>query len=159
MLAEASSNCQERNIENVSFVKSDDDLTKLTGTFDLIHSHIVLQHIPEKRGMHLIKALLRHLDPGGVIAIHFFYHCDAPKAVRALVKLSYVLPIANYARNLVRGRPVREPAMQLHTYDLESVINLLDEAGVSSIYLKSFRSYEFRGVLLYGQKSHDSDTQ
>ena len=153
MLAEAASNCEERNLENVSFVKSDDDLTKLTGAFDLIHSDIVLQHIREKRGIRLIEAMLRHLAPGGVIAIQFFYRCDAPKAIRALVKLRYALPIANYARNLIRGRPLREPAMQLNTYDLEAVVSLFNAAGVSSIYLSTFRKYEFRGVTIYGQKS------
>jgi len=153
MLAEASSNCQKRNIQNVSLIKSDDDLTKLTGTFDLIHSFIVLPHIPEERGLALIEAMLRHLDPGGVVAIHFYYRCDAPKATRALVKLRYALPIANYARNLIRGRPMREPAMQLHTYDLEAVISLLSGAGVSSIYLRPYSEQGFQSVALYGQKS------
>lgn len=153
MLAEASLNCQKRNVENVSFIKSDDGLTKLTGTFNLIHSCLVLQHIPEKRGMPLIEAMLRHLDPGGVVAIQFYYRCDAPKAIRALVKLRYAMPIANYARNLIRGRPLREPAMQLHDYDLETVISLLNEAGVRSIYLRPYSDYGFQGVALYGQKS------
>ena len=153
MLAEASANCQKRSIENVSFVKSDDGLTQLTGTFDLIHSCLVLQHIAEKRGMRLIEAMLRHLEPGGVVAIQFYYRCDAPKVVRALVKLRYALPIANYARNLIRGRPIREPAMQLHTYELESVISMLNEAGVTSIYLSPFTQDEFQSVALYGQKS------
>jgi SAM-dependent methyltransferase len=153
MLAEASSNCQKRSVNNVSFIKSDDALSNLTGTFDLIHSVIVLQHIPEKRGMLLIDSLLRHLDPGGVVAIQFYYGSDAPKAIRGLVKLRYKLPVANYARNLIRGRPLREPAMQLHTYDLNAVISLLEDAGVSSIYLKPFKDHGFRSVALYGQKS------
>lgn len=152
MLAEASSNCQKRNIENVSLVKSDDGLTKLTGTFDLIHSFIVLPHIPAKKGMRLLEAMLRHLDPGGVVAIQFYYRCDAPKAVRALVKLRYALPLANYARNLIRGRPLREPAMQLHTYDLEAIISLLSEAGVSNVFLRTFSEQGFQNVALYGQK-------
>ena len=153
MLAEAATNCEERNIENVSFVKSDDDLTKLTGTFDLIHSFIVLPHIPTKKGMRLLEAMFRHLAPGGVVAIQFYYRCDAPKAVRALVKLRYALPLANYARNLMRGRPLREPAMQLHTYDLEAVVSLLKEAGVSNILLRTFSEQGFQNVALYGQKS------
>lgn len=153
MLTAAASNCQERNIENVSFVKSDDNLTKLSGKFDLIHSHIVLPHIPEKRGLRLIESLLRHLDADGVVAIQFYYRCDAPQAVRALAKLRYKLPIANYARNLFRGRPLLEPAMQLHTYDVQAVITLLEEAGVGSVYLRPFRSNGFRSILLYGQKS------
>jgi len=153
MLAEAASNCQKRNIENVSFVKSDDNLTRLTGTFNLIHSCLVLQHIPTQRGMRLIEALMKHLEPGGVVAIQFYYRCDAPRAIRALVKLRYKLPIANYARNLIRGRPLREPAMQLHTYDLEAVINMIRFAGVDSVYLNLYRYHEFQSVTLYGKKS------
>ena len=159
MLAEASSNCRKRNIENVSFVKSDDRLTKLSGTFNLIHSCLVLPHIPTKRGMRLIEAMLKHLEPGGVVAIQFCYRCDAPKVVRALVKLRYRLPVANALRNWIRGRPLREPAMQRHTYDLESVIGLCRAAGVDSIYLNPFRSGDFQSVTLYGQKTGDALAQ
>jgi ubiquinone/menaquinone biosynthesis C-methylase UbiE len=153
MLAEAASNCEKRNVENVALVKSDDRLTQLDGSFNLIHSCLVLQHIPAKRGMQLIDALVRHLEPGGVVVIQFYYRCDAPKLVRALVKLRYRLPIANTARNLIRGRPLQEPAMQLHTYDLEAILCLLKAAGVASIYLHPFTHDEFQSVTLYGQKS------
>jgi len=157
MLAEAASNCQKRNIENVSFIKSDDNLTRLTGTFNLIHSCLVLQHIPAQRGMQFIDVLVKHLEPGGVVAIQFYYRCDAPKITRALVKLRYSLQIANAARNLIRGRPLREPAMQLHTYDLEAIISMLKAAGVDSIYLNPFRQDEFQSMALYGQKSNGAD--
>lgn len=153
MLVEAASNCRKKDVENVSFVKSDDDLTKLTGSYDLIHSRLVLQHIPTNRGMRLVNALLRQLEPGGVVAIQFYYRCDAPRTIRALVKLRYRLPIANAARNLIRRRPLREPAMQLHTYDLEAMISLLEASGVDSIYLRPFRHHEFQSVALYGQKA------
>jgi SAM-dependent methyltransferase len=153
MLAEAASNCRERNIENVSFVKSNTGMTGLDGAFNLIHSCLVLQHIPAPRGMQLVSSLLDHLEPGGVVAIQFYYRCDAPKLVRSLVKLRYRLPAANYARNLMRGRPVREPAMQLHTYDMETMIDIAYAAGVNSIYLDLFRYGEFQSVTLYGQKA------
>ncbi len=48
--------------------------------------------------------------------------------------------------------------MQLHTYDLETVIGLLTDANVSSIYLSPFRHEEFRSVALFGQKSRDATT-
>lgn len=153
MLAEASTNCRKRNLDNVSFVKSDDNLTELTGSYDLIHSCLVLQHIPSSRGMRLLNALLQHLEPGGVVAIQFYYRCDAPRIVRALVKLRYKLPFANAARNLMRGRPLSEPAMQLHTYDLEAIIGLLKGSGVDSIYMRPFRHDDFQSVALYGQKA------
>ncbi len=152
MLAEAKANCDARNLSNVSFVKSDDGLTGLSGEFDLIHSHIVLQHIAAHRGMHLIKAMLRHLAPGGFIAIQFYYKCDAPKLVRALVKLRYRLPVANAARNLLRGRPLGEPAMQLHTYDLNEVVSLVRDAGASDIQLELSNVAEFQSVILCAQR-------
>jgi SAM-dependent methyltransferase len=152
MIAEATANCQKRQIENVSFVKSDDGLTKLSGSFDLIHSCLVLQHIRTKRGMSIIKALLDHLSPGGVMVIQFYYGCDAPKLIRALVKLRYRLPIANAARNLMRGRPLREPAMQLHTYDFVSIIEMAKTVGVNSVYFQPGRYGEFQNVTLYAQR-------
>jgi len=153
MLAEAASNCRERNIKNISFIKSDDDLTMLTGKYDFIHSCLVLQHIPTKRGMRLVKALLRHLEPGGVVALQFYYRCDAPRVIRSLVKLRYKLPIANSVRNLIRGRSLSEPAMQLHVYDLEAMIGLLTAYGVDSLYMHPFTHDEFQSVALYGQRA------
>ena len=156
MLAEAASNCGKKNIENVLFVKSDDDLTEITGSYDFIHSCLVLQHIPTKRGMRLVNALLHHLEPGGVVAIQFYYRCDSPRIIRALVKLRYLLPIANAARNLIRGRPLTERAMQMHTYELEAVVGLLNACGVDSIYLRLSRHGEFQSVALYGQKAKNT---
>jgi len=152
MLAESAANCRKNNVENVSFVKSDDGLTRLTGNFDLIHSCLVLQHIPTKRGMLLLHGLLQHLKPGGVVVIQFYYRCDAPKVIRMLVKLRYKLTILNAIRNLLRGRPLREPAMQLHTYDIEAVISLLKAAGLSSLYLRLYSTPEFPSAILYAQK-------
>ena len=71
MMAEAARNCRERKITNVSFVKSDDRLSRLEGTFDLIHSIIVFQHIAPHRVELLVRGLVSHLEPGGVGALHF----------------------------------------------------------------------------------------
>ena len=71
MMAEAARNCRERNLTNVSFVKSDDRLSRLEGTFDLIHSVIVFQHIAPRRVEVLMRGLLSHLEPGGIGALHF----------------------------------------------------------------------------------------
>ena len=66
MMAEAARNCRERKLTNVSFVKSDDRLSRLEGTFDLIHSSIVFQHIVPRRVEMMVRGLLAHLEPGGV---------------------------------------------------------------------------------------------
>ncbi|MGI9201714.1 MAG: class I SAM-dependent methyltransferase [Woeseiaceae bacterium] len=157
MLEETRANCDQRGLENVSLVKSDDELSQLHGSFNLIHSCIVLQHIQTRRGMKIIESLLDHLAPGGVMAIQFYYRCDASRVVRFLVKLRYRFAIANIARNIVRGSRWNEPAMQLHTYDLDKVLDLLKAAGASSVYLNPFTFGEFQSVALYAQKSSADD--
>lgn len=152
MLAEAQANCQKRQIENVSFVQSDDNLSRLSGQFNLVHSCLVLQHIPTARGMRILEALAKRLEAGGGVVIQFYFRCDAPKLIRALVKLRYRLPIANAARNLMRGRPLTEPAMQLHTYSLDDVVGLMVDSGVDHFYIASSQYEEFQDVTLYAQR-------
>jgi SAM-dependent methyltransferase len=71
MLAEAERNCAA--LPNVALVRSDDTLSTVTSTFDLIHSAIVFQHIPARRGTQLFGRLLERLAPGGVGAIQVTY--------------------------------------------------------------------------------------
>jgi 2-polyprenyl-3-methyl-5-hydroxy-6-metoxy-1,4-benzoquinol methylase len=54
MLEVAKQNCAERGIDNVNFVRSDDNLSRVAGKFDFIHSYLVLQHIPIRRGEKII---------------------------------------------------------------------------------------------------------
>ena len=51
MLAGARELCEQLGVRNVQFVKADDDLTQVHGTFDLVHSYIVFQHISPERGL------------------------------------------------------------------------------------------------------------
>ena len=66
MLAEARSNCTAGGTTNVTLLRSDDILSTVEGTFDLVHSCIVLQHIEVPRGTALFAQLVRRIRPGGV---------------------------------------------------------------------------------------------
>jgi 2-polyprenyl-3-methyl-5-hydroxy-6-metoxy-1,4-benzoquinol methylase len=152
MLAEARVNCSSENISNAKFIKSDDQLSQLAGNYDFIHSVIVFQHIQPTRGERLVGELLKHLAPSGVVALQFFYRSDAPKWVRALVKLRYRVPLANFLRNIIRGRPMREPAMQLHCYDLDALVGIFKAAGIQAIFLDLYEAFGFQGAMIYGKK-------
>ena len=152
MLAEARANCSAANIGNAKCVQSEEKLSRQVGIYDFVHSVLVFQHIPPVRGKQLVGELLKHLAPGGVVALQFFYRCDAPKLVRTLVKLRYRVPLVNYLRNIVRGRPMREPAMQLHCYDLDSLIGIYKAAGIPAIYLDLYDAFGFQGAMIYGRK-------
>jgi ubiquinone/menaquinone biosynthesis C-methylase UbiE len=71
MMAEAADNCRRFDVTNAEFVKADDLLSLIDGGVDLVHTHEVLQHIPVKRGMVIIKSLVDRLNGGGVGYLQF----------------------------------------------------------------------------------------
>jgi cyclopropane fatty-acyl-phospholipid synthase-like methyltransferase len=151
MIAEARRNCDAERVSNASFVESDDQLSRVQGQFDLVHSYIVLQHIAWRRGRRILQALADHVSPGGYLAVQILTGHDAPAAVRGLVRLRYAFPPANWLRNLMRSRPILEPAMQLHIYDLDAVCSDLDRRGF--VYALAHEAWPgFRSTLLYARR-------
>ena len=62
MLARARELADRLGARNVQFVREDDDLALVGGTFDLVHSYIVFQHIAPKRGLRLLRVLASRLE-------------------------------------------------------------------------------------------------
>lgn len=129
MLAEASSNALSAGYNNIDFILSDDGLTKVRGEFDLIHSYIVLQHIPWSRGRIILQELADRVAPNGYLVVHLLTSSTASKVVRAAVRLRYAIPPLNWLRNILKSRPIFEPGMQLHVYDLEQIVSDLKARG------------------------------
>jgi len=156
MLREAGSNCQAHSIENVRLLQSDDQLSTLVGQFDLIHSSIVFQHIPVKRGRRIFTRLLDRTAPGGICAVQFTY-------AKTKYAASYGTPRGPFSR-IVRetkkglhflmdsGRSGRDPEMQMNLYRVNDVLFLAQSAGIGNVHLEFS---DHRGVLaffLYGQR-------
>lgn len=154
MLAEARFNCQRENITNVDFIGSDDSLSKVSGTYDLVNTHIVLAHIPQDRGLMIIESLASKVRVGGLIAFDVLYACHTPMLVRWIVKMRYRIPVLNAARNFLRGRPLKEPAMQLNVYSLPRVLRILNTLGFSKalVVTDHFENMEFDSVVLIARR-------
>lgn len=155
MLAEARLNCDRLQLGNVSLIESDDQLTGAHDTYDLVHSHIVFAHIDPRRGHAIFEALAKRVAPGGFMAAQVLYACNAPRWTRILVKLRYRFPPLNGIRNLLRGRPWREPAMQLHIYDLARLSRSLNQLGFGEVLLVTDRFDDnlFDSVVLIAQRN------
>ena len=151
MLAEAADNCRRRGLDNVALAASDDRLAAVQGTFDLVHTYIVLQHIPVRRGMRVIAALLDRLDPGGVGVLHMTY-AKAHWKWRAIGLVKKYVPLAHRLTNLRRGRPWSAPRMQMNDYDLNRVLGLLQRAGVHDVDVQFTDHGGFWGAALFFQK-------
>src|SRR5690606_15274335 len=146
----------ERNIRNIEFLRSDDDLSLAAGKFDIVHSYIVLQHIHPARGQAIIARLASKVLEGGYLAIQFYSACNASTLTRFLVKSRYAFPPANWARNVLRSRPMFEQGMQLHTYDLAKVLKVLRLHGFpeANLHLDTEDCGNFESVFLLARRTN-----
>ena len=127
MLDEARRNCADMGVGNVSLVHAD-ELANLTPAFDLVHSAIVLQHVPAREGQRIIGRLASLLRPGGAGFLHLQIGGDRRlKLFNAAMKL----PLGHNLVNVVRGRRWSYPQMQMNVYDLSRVMLVLRRAGVT----------------------------
>jgi SAM-dependent methyltransferase len=133
MLTEAAANVARERLVGVELVPSDDALSAVTGTFDLVHAFITFQHIPPRRGERLAAALLARLAPGGVAALHFTYGRNAPSWRKGVNRLRRQLPGVNALANLAQGRPLGEPFMPMFEYRLERLTELYRDRGCDGV--------------------------
>lgn len=157
MLNEAQKNCEERSVKNVKFIESDDRVSLLKGEFNFIHSFIVFQHVPVKRGEVILSHLLAHLKAGGVCAVHFTYAKPEVSALRKMARWVRVhVPLVKEIMNIVRGKNVDSPEMQMNPYDLNRLSVIMEENNVSRYYAEYVKhGGGIRGVLMYFQKEVD----
>ncbi len=152
MIAEAKQNCVHHNVQNVSFAKSDDALSAVQGRFDLIHSYIVLQHIPIQRGLALTDRMLGLLNPGGIAALHY----STERTLSPLKTIAYALkhdvPLGRNLMNLLQRRKWDAPAMQMNNYKLSDIIRIFEKNGMSDIAIVPEWHSSALTVRVYGKK-------
>lgn len=144
MLAKARALCEELNVTNVHFTKCDDSLAGVDGGFDLVHSYIVFQHIPPRRGLRLLGQLMGKLNENGVGVLHVLY--DNPDMATLRARL-----LKNAWRLL--KRPFRRvPQMQMNAYPLNEVCRIIQRSGVQQIHLVPTDHAGCLGVVLCFRK-------
>jgi SAM-dependent methyltransferase len=145
MLQEAKRNCEEQQVHNVRLFESDDALSTLSGSFDLIHSCIVFQHIPVERGRALFAKLLQHLSAGGMGAIQLTYSkaCFAPTYGIAPPELPHV------RTSNPRAAADADPLMQMNPYNLNEILFLMQRHGVLQFHAEYTDHGGELGVFLF----------
>lgn len=148
MLREAKSNCEARGIDNVELVLGGAGADALPGhsRFDFIHSVLVLQHVPEDRGVRIFKRLLAQLEDDGVAAVHFL--CWIKPRWPALSALRSQLPFGDRLWNAMR-RPAR---MQMNSYNLNELLLIIRATQARSFHVDIVQDQDTVGVVLYVRK-------
>ena len=152
MLDEANKNCEEAGVRNVTLLKSDDGLENLPGDYDFLHSFIVFQHIPARRGATILRAMLRRLSNNGVGALHFIYEIHAPGWRRLLRELRATFPLVNGLANLVKGDSFRRPYIEMHSYNVNRLLLHLQEQGCHRVHLLFCDHGLYKGIILLFKK-------
>jgi SAM-dependent methyltransferase len=135
MLELCRANCAEHGCGHVELALSDDDLSRVDGEFDLVHSYIVLQHIVVPKGLKLIRALMGKTKKGGILAIHVPIHRRAGIHRKVSNYLRRNLRPVNHVVNILFGRRGSEPLMQMNVYKIDDIISLGHELGFLDFFL------------------------
>ena len=134
MLAEARRNCDKRGLTNVQLLLSDDQLSAVSGGFDLIHSSLVLQHIPVERGRAIFGRLLRLVRRGGAGAVQLTYSKIHFAPTHGVAPPGPVLPAGLQEMAPARAGASADPEIQMNPYNLNKMLFLMQYQGVHSLY-------------------------
>ena len=156
MRAEAQRNCDARGLGHVAIVASDDRLSAAAGSFDLVHSCLVLQHVEVARGRDIFAQLVSRIRPGGFGALQVTFAWDLyagnfgqlpppppappPPSTLTLLKRQLKRCLAPF---LAAPEPVvvpvvenPDPEMQMNYYNLSELMFVLQRAAVHRVQVE-----------------------
>ena len=153
MLGLARENLEQRAaISHWSLLTTQQWLAAPEQRYDLLHSHIVLQHIRPRTGLALLDEMLRRLEPGGYAALELHYRWDAPAWRRGLTALKNRLPGAHrLLRWLKRDAHLVAP-MEMNAYPMNRVLRLLAQHGLNEPSLRLGAEDGLHNVTIYARK-------
>lgn len=151
MLKEAATVLAGADISNARLFSTDQFLHEPHGSYDLVNSFIVLQHIPPRQGMRLLEKLLQACKKGGWASIHVTYSRTDGKS-----KVGWKL-LSNYPwlRPIYRLVTLKNPfsrVMQMNRYDLNQVLEMLLDQGFRELDIVTTNHSEIVGAHIVCRK-------
>jgi len=151
MIEEAKKNAGNLKINNVTFKLPSEENSEIQ--YDFINSYIVLQHIPKKIGLDIIDTLAKKVKPHGGIMIHVSIK-RSHNSIQALIYWCiHNLPIFNSLVNMIKGRSIHAPRMQMNNYDLSEIIKIFNINNMKDIVLNYEKHGNVDTVLIYSKKN------
>ena len=151
MLEVARKNADLFGCKNVSFIKGDDTISKVTGKFDFIHSFVVFQHVAPKIGEIIFKRMVEMLSEGGIGMLHVTYENTVSTGAQKLRFALYRDFSFTYKlRNLIL-RKKKEPLIPMYSYNLNRLMLILQQNDCHNCHIR-FSHHGVEGVLLFFQK-------
>jgi len=153
MLVQARENCRKRGVDSATYLLTDQMDSLVQGSFDLIHSFIVFQHIPVAHGETIVRRLIGLLADGGVGALHFTYADTRTPIRRALKAVRKRIGLVHGLLNLLQGQPASTPPMQMNSYSIHRIFDILIDGHCSNVHIEFSRHGAMRGAMIYFEKA------
>jgi ubiquinone/menaquinone biosynthesis C-methylase UbiE len=153
MLKKARGNCDKFGASSAQLLHLDEMPSLAPGSFDFVHSFIVFQHIPVAEGELILHELIELLAEGGIGALHFTYSRPRSVLKRAALALRYRFRIVHKLVNLIKGRSLSAPGMQMNEYSMNRIFNILMDAHCTIMRVEFSDHSGARGAMLYFEKS------
>lgn len=150
MLEEARRNGAERQID---YILSDDTLSRVEGTFDFVISCIVLQHIPVARGMAILRQLLSRVREGGGCLIQLSTKRNHGRWHALRYHIRHRVPGGQAAMNLLDGRAIDTPVMQMNEYPLDAVLHLFHQHGFEQMMVRYEDHGDADAAMIFARRS------
>jgi SAM-dependent methyltransferase len=158
MLAEARRHVEAAALTNVQLLHQGDASGLEPGSFDLVHSVLVLQHVDVDRGLGIFGQLLALLAPRGAGAIQITYAKDIHAATQGVPPP----PPPPTRRSLFRRAAERPPApvdangdpvMLMNSYPLTPLFYQIQRTPVHSLHLEFTDHGGELGVFMFFEKA------
>jgi SAM-dependent methyltransferase len=117
--------------------------------FDLVTCYSLLQRLPPREGLALLRRLLACLRPDGIGVFQFPYKSTTRAGVAGVRWLRQRLPLVNSAVNVMRGKSAGDPYMASHTYDLDAVLLTFGELAVESCEIAFEHQPGFESLVVF----------
>ena len=152
MLELARSAAEAEGLRNAAFLELSSLSALAAGTFDLVYSYIVFQHIEPDEGERYLGTLLRLAAPGGTVLLHFTLHRPGSWFRRLLRKLRSRSRTMHRFVGALRGE--RDlPYMQMNEYSLPRLVNVFREGGFDPPRVVPIIHAEMSGAFLLARKA------
>jgi SAM-dependent methyltransferase len=158
MLEQARENCRKHGIDSASFLLPDQMDSLDPGSFDLVHSFIVFQHIPVARGELIVRKLIALLAEGGVGAFHFTYADTRTPIWRFIKAVRKRIGLVHGLLNLLQGQRASTPPMQMNNYSIHRIfdiliVDILIDEHCSNVHVEFSEHGAMRGAMIYFEKA------
>lgn len=154
MLEVAQKNAEMFGVKNVSFIKSDDTISKVSGKFDFIHSIVVFQHVNPKIGEVIFKRMVEMLSEGGIGALHVTYeNTTSTRGQKFRFALYRDFAFTYKLRNLIL-RKRKEPLIPMYSYNLNRLLLILQQNDCHKCLVR-FSHHGVEGAMIFFQKKKE----